>query len=87
MLAMKYLCEPGSIIPNSIFLELLLLDESLTCAELTGLEQVYLQMIDHQIYVSERDYLSYLKDVQGLLGQASDSSERGASVVLLLTDA
>ena len=66
ILSMKYLCEPGLVLPNSILLEHLLVGECLTLCDLTCLEQIYLQMIDHQIYVSERDYLRYLADVQGV---------------------
>ena len=50
------------MLPNSIFIEHIL-DDDIELGLLVSLEQKFLQMIDHNIHVSEREYLLYLKDI------------------------
>ena len=59
---MKYLAEPGQVLPNSIFIDHIL-DNEIEPGLLVNLEQKYLQMFDHNIHVTEREYLIYLKEI------------------------
>lgn len=59
MVAFKFFSETEDLLPNSIYAKLL----GVTTGELLLMEQTFLSLLNHEIFVNPKDFINYQKSI------------------------